>query len=73
MNATIDLPAQQPGRFQHAKMLRNRRERNVKGLRQFGNGGFALRKARENGATSGIRKGAKSAIQSGAGIVNHMV
>ena len=58
-------------------MLGNRGERDLEWGGEFGNRGFALREAREDGAAGGIGERAERGIQGGGarrgGIVNHMV
>ena len=53
-------------------MFRNGRERDVERPGEFRNGGFALSKAREDGAASGVGERAEGGVK-GGGIVNHMV
>ncbi len=75
MNAAVDLALQQSGGLENAQVFRHRRQGNVEGGGQFGDGGLALGEARENGAAGGIGKGAKGGIEGdgAGGIVNHMV
>jgi hypothetical protein len=75
VHATVDFAPKQAGGLQDAQVLGDGRERNVEGRGEFGYGGVALRKARENGTARGVRKGAEGGVQGRGGtrIVNHMV
>ena len=77
MDAAVDFAPQEPGGLQHAEMLGNGGEGNVEGRGEFGDGGLALRQARENGAAGGIGQGPEGGVErgvaGGGGIVNHMV
>jgi hypothetical protein len=73
VNAAIDFTPQQTGGFEHAEMLGDGRERDVERFGEFADSRFALQKARKYGAAGGVGEGAERAVQSGVGIVNHMV
>jgi hypothetical protein len=73
VDAAIDFAAKEASRFEDAKMFGDGGEGNVEGLGEFGDGGFALRETCEDGATGGVGEGTEGAVQSGGGIVNHMV
>ena len=73
MDAAVDFAAEQAGRFENSKMLRNRGERNVERSGELGNRSFALGETREDGAAGGIGKGAESGVQDASRIVNHTV
>jgi hypothetical protein len=77
VNAAVDFAPQKPRGFEDAQVLRNRRERDVEGFRQFRDGGFALGQARQDGAARGIGECSKRGVErralGGLIIVNHMV
>jgi hypothetical protein len=77
VDAAVDFALEQAGGFEDAQVLRNGRERDVEGSREFGDGGFAAGQTRENGAPCGIGKRPERRIErgvvTGGGIVNHMV
>lgn len=65
MDASVDFAAQEASRFQHAQMLGNGGEGNVKRLGEFFDGGFSLCETSKNGTARGVGQSAKRAIQSG--------
>jgi len=73
MNAAVDFAPQETGGFQHPEMFGDGRERHAERLRQFADRRFAACQAGQYGAACGVSKGAERAVQSGGGIVNHMV
>jgi len=73
MDATVNFAAEQARRLQNAEMLGDRRQGDVERFGKFGDGGFAVCEAGDNGATCGIGKRAKGGIEQRAGIVNHTV
>jgi hypothetical protein len=77
VDAAGDLALEQSGGLQHTQMLGDGGERNIEGRGELGDGGLALRQARENGAAGGIGQGPEGGVErgvaGGGGIVNHMV
>jgi hypothetical protein len=76
VNAAVDFAAEQSGRLQNAEVLGDGGKRDVERGGKLGDGGFAERQARENGAAGGIGKRAESGVEKrfgGQRIVNHMV
>ena len=73
VDASIDFAFEEPGGFEYAEMFGNGRERSAKGLGEFGHLSLALRQAGQDGAPGGVSQGAKSGVQAGVRIFNHMV
>ena len=73
VDAAIDFAAQKAGGFKDAQVLGNGREGDVERGGELLDGGFALGEAGEDGAAGGVGEGAKGGVESGEGIVNHVV
>ena len=73
MDAAIDGAGQQAGGFEDAQMSGNGGERNLKRLGKLRNGGFTTGQAGEDGTAGGVGESAEGGVESGRGIVNHMV
>ena len=73
MDPSIHFALQQPGRFEDADVFGDGWEGNAEGLRQFGDHGFALGEAGQDGAARGIGESAEGGVQESLGIFNHMV
>ena len=75
VDAAVNLPAQEAGRFKDAEMFGDRGEGHGERLGEGFDGGFALGQAGKNGAASGVRKRGEGRIEGVAvrGIVNHTV
>jgi hypothetical protein len=70
VDASLAAPLEEPGFLEHPEVLRDRRQGDIKGLRELGDAGFPEREPREDGATRRIRERREGAIE-GARIVNH--
>jgi len=73
MDPSVDLPPEQSGGFEDAKVLGDGREGHVERCCKSFDSGLALRETREYGAASGVGKSAKNGIEGVRTIVNHTV
>ena len=72
-DAAFLLAAHQAGALQHANMFGETRQRNGKRGGQFADARFALGQSRQHRTADRVGQSAKGRIQSGLGILNHMV
>lgn len=74
MDTAVNFALEQASGLENTQMLGHRGERKWERLGEFGDRGFALRKAGENSTAGGVGEGGEGGIERGGGrIVNHMV
>lgn len=72
-HTSIFVARDQAGIPEHAKMTRNRRQRDVKRFRQFADRRMTSRESRQNGTPGGVGEGRKNTIERFRFIFNHYV
>ncbi len=64
---------EQPGRLEHAQVLRDAGQGNIKPRGEPGDGGVAQRELRQDGAPRGSGERGEGGVQGGPRILNHTV
>lgn len=73
MDTAIDFAFEQASGFENTEMLGDGGKGEWERLGEFGDGGFALGEAGENGAACGIGECGEGCVERRGEIVNHMV
>ena len=63
VDAAVDFALEQAGGFENAQVLGDGRKGDVEGCGKFGDGGFALGQAGQDGAAGGIGERAESGVE----------